>query len=693
MAQTQQPNLGNFGSQLGVGINTAQQPQNQTRPSLQNLNQQGQQFLGQVNQFGQQAGDVAGNLAQWNAQNPYQNQTNAAFNQLGTGGFNADALQAFGNQFNPNTGSQYGGGQPPPPGGGIPQLPTQGAPPPSQQVDIGLGNGAGAYPPNPQQGGGIPPNIGTPFAPGAGGGGLAAPALPQSGGGAPGGSPFGNPYQGVTDEYGGARTSSYQGPPPQQGGGGQPQLPQNGGGAPGGQVGGLSGANPYQSGGDRPQQPAGGLTGPVVDYSQYDPSQNRYSGGGGQTQQPQAGGQSGGGASNPFGVNLNQAGAPGTTTGFTGTPTTAPTPQAPTQGAGGQFNADLLGGGQQAAGQFGGFGADVGTAQGAQLSGLLNQAQGQGMTQAQQDQMFAAQFDPAQQAIQQAQNQSTANLSARGMGRSSAGVGNIATGAMNALGNVAQQAGANVTGNQLALQQQQSQFGLQGLGQFAGQGIGAALGQGSLENQMQGTANQMNLGMGNLGLGTEQLGTGNQLQMNQQQMQAQSQQFEQDNARAGMDLARYQTEQGFNMQQYQTDLQAQVASGQLDEQTAARMAQNALQTTQQGLQAQGMQNQNNQALMNAALGLGNQALDYSGQNLQGQAAGGGLYSDLAGQFGNLGLGAQDIYQGTLGSAEQNRAREREARRQANAQMWGAAGGLAGQFIPGGGAPAQQPPPV
>jgi hypothetical protein len=504
--------------------------------------------MSQVNPWGQQAGNVAGNLANWNAQNPFQFQQNYALNQMAGGGFNADQLQAFQNQFNPNTG-QPGGGQPQA-GGGWPNLPTQPPPPPSPQVQIGMGNGAGGFPPNP--GGGIPPTIGAPMAPGT---------------------------------------------QPQTGAGGQTQQPQQGGGAPGGTVGG----------------------------------------------QP----------SNPFGVGLNQAAGMGTTNQFTGTPTTAPTPQAPTTGAGGQFTNALLGGG---------FGADVGTAQQAQLSGLLNQAQGQGMSQAQQDQMFAAQYDPAAQAINESQNQALAQLSARGMGRSSAGVGNVEGERMQALGNVAQQAGANVTGNQLALQQQQAQYGLSGLGQFAGQGIDAAL------------------GMGNLGLGTEQLGTGNQLAMNQQQMQAQQQQFQQDNARAGLDLQRYQTEQGFNMQQYEADLSAAVASGRLDEQTAARMAQNAIQTTQQGLQAQQMQNMNNQALMNAALGAGGQALDYSGQNLQAQMGAGGMYGDLTGQFGNLGLGAQDIYQGSLDAQSQQRARERAARRQANAAMWGGIGQLGGAGI-------------
>ncbi len=688
----------------------------QTRQSLRNLNQTGQDWMGQVNQFGQQAGNVAGNLANWDAQNPYQNQTNAAFNQLGGGGFNADALAAFGNQFNPNTGSQYGGGQPQqPPGSGMPQLPTQGAPPPSQQVDIGMGQGADQRF-NPQQGGGMPPNIGAPMAPGAGGNtsvpagamggmdwnaldpGITAQAasgaftnnpLNPTGGqmGGLGGTP---PGGGQPPPVGGAQPQAGAAPQQQQAGGGtvganltpgtgggtatytppggQPQQPQAGGGAPGGGLQATGGGLPAGGGG-------------------YDTRMPDFLTGGGQPQQPPpaaggAGGQPGGGATNPFGVNLNQAAGPGTTTDFTGTQTTAPTPQAPGQGAGGAYNEAMLGGGQQAVGQFGGFGADVGTAQSAQLSGLLNQAQGAGMSQAQQDQMFAAQYDPAAQAIGKSQNQALAQLSARGMGRSSAGVGNVEGERMSALGNVAQQAGANVTGQNLALTQRQSEFGLQGLGQFAGQGIGAALGAGGLQNQMQGTANAMNLGMGNLGLGTEQLGTGNQMQMNQQQMQAQQQQFSQDNARAGMDLARYQTEQGFNMDQYKTDLQAQVASGQLDEQTAARMADNALQTTSQGLQAQGMQNQNNQALMNAALGLGNQALDYSGQNLQGQAAGGGMYSDLAGQFGNLGLGAQGLYQGTLGGASAQRANERASQRQARAAGWTAAGNLAGNLIPG-----------
>lgn len=149
---------------------------------MADLQQQGQGFLNQANQFGQQAGGVAGNLANWNAQNPYQYQQNAALNQMAGGGFNADALAAFGNQFNPNTGSQYGGGGQPPTGGGgqqqgggaWPALPTQPPPPPSQQVEIGMGAGADQRF-NPQQGsGGIPPNIGAPMAPGAGGGGLQA---------------------------------------------------------------------------------------------------------------------------------------------------------------------------------------------------------------------------------------------------------------------------------------------------------------------------------------------------------------------------------------------------------------------------------------------------------------------------------------------------------------------------------------
>ncbi len=560
-----------------------------------NLQQQGQGFLDQFGQMGQQAGGVANTLANWNAQNPWAGQQQDAFNQMGSGGFNAGALQQFQNQFNPNTGT---GGAGIPPNIGTPSFPgspTQQPGQPSQQVEIGMGQAADQRF-NPVGGVGPPPATGgAPFAPGVG---------PQAGIAA--GAPPSGPTTGV------------DGQPQQQFGGGQPQLPPaNGGGAPGGQP------------------------------------------------------------SNPFGVNLNQAAGPGTTTDFTGTPTTAPTPQAPGQGAGGQVTDAMLGGGQQAAGQFGGFGADVGTAQNAQLSGLLSQAQGAGMSEAQQQQMFSAQFDPAQQAIQQAQNQSTAQLSARGMGRSSAGVGNIATGAMNALGNAAQQAGANVTGQNLALTQRQSEFGLGGLGQFAGQGIGAALGAGGLENQMQGTANQMNLGMGNLGLGTEQLGSGNQMQMNQQQMQAQQQQFSQDNARAGMDLARYQTEQGFNMQQYQTDLQAAVQSGRLDEQTAARMAQNALQTTQQGLQAQGMQNQNNQAMMNAALGLGNQALDFSGQNLQAQGMAGGILGNTMGQLGNVGMEQQQMFQqglqNQLGMMSQRQIERERNRAQGNAAAWGAAG--------------------
>ena len=521
--------------------NPAQQPLQQPKPPSQfdlnpaimgNLQQQGQDWLNQFGQAGQNMGNIAGNLGNWNTQNPYQGQLGAALNQMAGGGFNQDWLSQFQAANNPNNqgygGGNYGGGGTP----GWQNLPTQSAPPPSPQTNIGFGNGnTGQYPQNP---GGSPPS-GMPFAPGV--------------------------------------------------------QPQQGGGAPGGQVGG----------------------------------------------QP----------SNPFGVGLNQAQSPGTTTGFTGTPTTAPTPQAPTQGAGGAYNANMLGGGQQAAGQFGGFGADVGTAQQAQLGGLLNQAQGTGMSQQQQDQMFAAQYDPAAQAINQSQNNALSQLSARGMGRSSAGVGNVEGERMQALGNVAQQAGANVTGQNLALQQQQAQFGLSGLGQYAGQGMQGALGAGNLQNQMQGTANQMNLGMGNLGLGSEQLGTGNQMQMNQQQMQAQQQQFQQDNARAGLDLARYQTEQGFNMQQYQADLQARVASGQLDEQTAARMANNALQTTQLGLQAQGMQNQNNQALINSLLGAGNQNLDYSGQNLQAQLGAGGLYGNQMGQLGGQGMNAQQLYQMVL----------------------------------------------
>jgi hypothetical protein len=93
-----------------------------------------------------------------------------------------------------------------------------------------------------------------------------------------------------------------------------------------------------------------------------------------------------------------------------------------------------------------------------------------------------------------------------------------------------------------------------------------------------------------------------------------------------------------------------------------------------------MQNMNNQALMNAALGAGGQALDYSGQNLQAQMGAGGMYGDLTGQFGNLGLGAQDIYQSTLEGQSQNRAQERAARRQANAAMWGGIGQLGGAGI-------------
>lgn len=607
---------------------------------LGNLQQQGQGWLNQAGQYGQQMGDVAGGLANWNAQNPFMQQQQSALNQMAGGGFNPQQLQDFQNMFNPNTG-QPGGGAPPPGmpyapgagGGGLPGYQGGGGQPGGTQTG-GFNPYAGGGQPQPQPGGM---------------GGMQDYLQQQQGGGAPGGMPFapgaGSSLQGLQTDPGvsaqaaaGGFLSAGQGGQalPQAGGGydpysnfgrGRTQQPQQGGGAPGGQV-----------GGGQPQQPTNG-----------------------------GGAPGGGGASNPFGVGLNQAAGPSTTTGFTGTPTTVPSP-----GAGGQYNAAMLGGGQQAAGQFGGFGADVGTAQQAQLGGLLNQAQAPGMNQAQQDQMFASQYDPAKQAINEAQNRALAQGSARGMGRSSALVGNVEGERMQALGSAAQQAGANVTGQNLALGQRQSEFGLGGLGQFAGQGMQGALGAGSLQNQMQGTANQMNLGMGNIGLGTEQ-----------QNMQAQQQQFQQDNARAGMDLARYQTEQGFNMDQYKTDLNAAVQSGQLDEQTAARMAQNALQTTQQGLQAQGMQNQANQAYMNAALGAGGQALDYSGQNLQGQMAGGGMYGNAMGQFGGMGMDAYQMQQDFLGQITQNQWQayqnqyDRNAKKSAAA--WGAVGDAAGNI--------------
>ncbi len=628
---------------------------------LANLQQQGQGWLNQAGQMGQQAGGVAGNLANWNAQNPFQMQQNWALNNMAGGGFSQNQLQAFQQANNPNTGTG-GGGAPPGGGGAWPVLPTQ---QPSQQVDIGMGAGADQRF-NPA-GGGIPPNIGAPMAPGGGGGGL-----PTYQGPGPGGS------------GGGA-----MGPGPGFAGGGQPQQPSGGGDrGPGywGYGGNWVATDPNAPTQTREQwgQQEQQRMGLQQQYNQSGgtglaPSGWQPPGG---TGQPQAGGgapggQVGGGVSNPFGVGLNQAAGPGTTTGFTGTPTTAPTPQAPTQGAGGQYLGGMLGGGQQAAGQFGGFGADVGQARQAQLGGLLGQAQAPGMTEAQQGQMFSAQFDPAKQAIGESRNTALAGLSARGMGRSSAGVGNVETGAARALGSAAQQAGANVTGQNLALTQRQSEFGLGGLGGFAGQGMQGALGAGGLQNQMQGTANQMNLGMGGLGLGSEQLGTGNQLAMNQQNMQAQSQQFQQDNARAGLDLARFQTEQGFNMEQYQTELNAAVQGGRLDEQTAARMAQNALQTTQQGLQAQGMQNQANQALMNATLGMGGQALDYSGQNLQGQQAGGGMFGNLMGQYGGMGMNTQQLYQQML-NAEANRQAQTNMQ-----QQGGGFGGFAGTVLGGG----------
>jgi hypothetical protein len=432
---------------------------------------------------------------------------------------------------------------------------------------------------------------------------------------------------------------------PQPTGGGWPMLPTQPPPQPSPQTG-ITGYEGLQKGF------GGGMQGGGMPFA---PGVQPQAGGGGQPQ-PQMGGGAPGGMvggqpqpTNPFGVGLNQAAGPGTTTGFTGTPTNAPTPQAPTQGAGGQFLGNMF---------TGGFGADVGQARQAQLSGLLGQTQAPGMTQAQQDQMFAAQYDPAKQAINEAQNNALAQLSARGMGRSSAGVGNVETGRMRALGSAAQQAGANVTGQNLNLTQRQSEFGLGGLGQFAGQGIQGAL------------------GVGGLGLGSEQLGTGNQLAMNQQNMAAQNQQFAQDNARAGLDLARYQTEQGFNMQQYRTDLQAAVQKGQLDEATAGRMAQNALQTTQQGLQAQGMQNQNNQALMNATLGAG-------GQNLQAMLGAGGLYGNIMGQLGGAGMGTQQLYQGGLENAAGRLQQQELLRMQMQAQdragggLGGFLGGLAG----------------
>lgn len=406
--------------------------------------------------------------------------------------------------------------------------------------------------------------------------------------------------------------------------------------------GGQAGMPPMPGGGPQLNSPinAGGQAPPPPTQGPGTGLQGQMGGGGGMPPQPPAGG-------NQWGVGLNQAQPMNTLGGFVGQQSNVPTPQDPQAGAGAGYINQLLGSGTATPQGFGGYGGQVEQARTAQLQNAMGMLQAPGISQQERGDLFAAEFDPVQRAIEQQTGRSMEALSARGMGQSSAALGNINQAAQQQLAGAAQGIGAGITGRHLDLAQRQREAGLGNLQNLISTGQTGTLGAGQLGQSGQQIAGQYNLGLGNLGLGSEQMGAQTGLAMNEQQMAAQNQQFSQDSARAGLDLSRYQTEQGFNMDQYKADLQGAVQKGQLDEQTAARLGNQALQQRGQdiqaglgtlgyGLEAQNMQNQANQAYVNSILGAG-------GQNLQALQGAGGLYGNLAGQAGGFGFGMEDLY--------------------------------------------------
>jgi len=374
---------------------------------------------------------------------------------------------------------------------------------------------------------------------------------------------------------------------------------------------------------------------------------------------------------------------PGATQNFLNTQTNVTTP---TQGAGGQFMGNLFGQGLQNQGSFTNplFQGQNAIARQAQLGGLLNQSQGAGLGNARQ-QLFEAEFNPAKQQLDAARQQSLANLSNRGLGRSSEALRGIEGEYGQNLGNLAQGIQAGLTSRDIDLAQRQKEFGLGGLGGFAGLGTEAGLGTGGLLDRMRGTANQYNLGAGNLGLGAEQLGGLNQRWQ-------QEQQFGQNQARAGLgaDIWNQMGQMGLgargqDIDIYRTQLQNQLQQQGMDEQTASRMAQNQLDTMRLGLQAQGMNQDQMGMLNNLLMNAGGMSSDdyFRGVNaLQGQQNMlGNLIGNQMGMGQNLFTDVMGYQSGAERLEAQNRA-QRAAERQAQRGQGfgGAMGGIAGRGI-------------
>lgn len=335
-------------------------------------------------------------------------------------------------------------------------------------------------------------------------------------------------------------------------------------------------------------------------------------------------------------------------------------------GAGGDFIDRLLRSGTRGPGTgYAGATPDVQTARSAQLSSLLKQAGGGGMSPDQRTEMYEASMSPVREELGRARKGAYDAASNRGFGRSTESGRNIEGDYSRRLSDAAVRTTGDITQRDLAARQRSAEFGTAGLGEYARAGVTEGLGAADITTRLRQIGNQYNLGLGGLGeQAAGRVGAGQQW--------SREQGFSEEAARAGMSRGITGDMNDQQLARYQAEMESMFRARGLSGEEARARASQQLETMRMGMQGQQF---SQGQLSNFLLGAGGQdqsawgtqmsnLLQGSGLNLQNDQLIGQLFSGMTseGLRGLLQAMQQEIGRGGLEQrGREERAGSRNAR--------------------------------